>query len=354
MARGTDGGRLAYADLLRILATLGVIVLHLTGSGVETLALGAGTWTVFNLYNGLLRWCVPIFVMLSGMFLLEPKQNLGPARLLRHLARIGAALAFWGALYAVLDLWMGGNPLTLERVKAALIVALQGETHYHLWFLYLIFGLYLLTPILRSFVRGASRGDFHYFFLLYGIFLLVIPLLLRVRPSETVQQYIWLLYFTTSGYKFVGFYVAGYYLKTYELNPFVKLIIYALGVLGGAVTVGGTAFLQKAGNTTLILYEYATPNVAAMAVALFLLFRSLSKVWDRLSRGGLLGAVSGLTFGVYLVHDLFLQLLSHFNITALSFAPVMSIPLLAAAVFLCSLVPVWLLSKIPVVGKFIT
>lgn len=354
MRRDTDGGRLAYADLLRILATLGVIVLHLTGGWVEQLTPGTGTSTVFHLYNGLLHWCVPVFVMLSGMFLLDPKRDLGPGRLFRHLARIAVALAVWGAIYAVVTPWLSGETLSLDAVKTALLEVLRAKTHYHLWFLYMIFGLYLITPILRAFVKGASRGDFHYFFLLYGFFILVLPLLLRLRPSDVIQRYVWLMYFTNTAFKFAGFYVAGYYLKTFELNRFAQFVIYALGILGGIVTVGGTAFLQQAGESSLVLYEYTTPNIAAMAVAVFVLFRSLTGLNCVLARSKLLGGVGCLTFGVYLVHDLFLQLLSHFQITALSFMPVLSVPILTAVVFLCSLIPAWLLSKIPLIGKFIT
>ena len=75
MARG-EGGRLVYADLLRVAATLAVVILlplrrvDLRGAG------RLRAWRVFNVYDGLTRWCVPVFVMLSGMFLLDPKKSL--------------------------------------------------------------------------------------------------------------------------------------------------------------------------------------------------------------------------------------------------------------------------------------
>ncbi len=70
----------------------------------------------------------------------------------------------------------------------------------------------------------------------------------------------------------------------------------------------------------------------------------------------LLNALSGRTvsFGIYLVHVFFLMLLRNFGITALSFPPVLSVPVLTAAVFLASLAAAWLLSKVPFVGKYLT
>ena len=55
-----------------------------------------------------------------------------------------------------------------------------------------------------------------------------------------------------------------------------------------------------------------------------------------------------------LVHDLFLTLLRNLDITVLSFPPVASIPALAMAVFLCSFVVAWLISKVPFIGRWLT
>ena len=53
-------GRLAYADLLRVFASLAVIVCHLASRQISAVAVGSQNWQVFNLYNGLARWCVPV------------------------------------------------------------------------------------------------------------------------------------------------------------------------------------------------------------------------------------------------------------------------------------------------------
>ena len=66
----TIGGRLAYADLLRCTAMLAVIVVHITGGALEASPVGTPDFMVLNVYDGLTHWCVPVFVMLSGMFLL--------------------------------------------------------------------------------------------------------------------------------------------------------------------------------------------------------------------------------------------------------------------------------------------
>ena len=166
----TIGGRLAYADLLRCTAMLAVIVVHITGGALEASPVGTPDFMVLNVYDGLTHWCVPVFVMLSGMFLLDPKHSLPPSKLFfGHMLRIAAALAVWGTAYALVER-VQVHGLSWESVRAALYQVLLGKTCFHLWFLYMLLGLYLVTPVLRAFVRGAGRGDFHWFFLLVFVF----------------------------------------------------------------------------------------------------------------------------------------------------------------------------------------
>lgn len=354
MSKTVMGGRLAYADLMRAVAMLAVIVVHLAGSQLGNVPVGSAEFHVLNAYDGLTHWCVPVFIMLSGMFLLDPKHSPSPSKLFfGHILRMLAALAVWGTAYALVT-QVSAAGLSWASVKAALWQVLQGRTHFHLWFLYMIVGLYLITPILRAFVRGASRADFHWFFLLCFVFANLLPTLLRLRPSQTVSLWVNNLNLhLVLGY--VGYYVLGYYLKTYTLNRAAEYLIYILGILGAAVTVGGTAWLsQQRGVFAQTPYNYDSPNIALMSVAVFVFFRYVLGVSEERSRRQRMSSVAQVSFGVYLVHVFFLILLDRLNITVLSIPPVLAVPALTAAVFLCSFAVAWLISKIPLVGRYLT
>ena len=354
MAKTVDG-RVAYADLLRVLATFGVVVIHVCSIWFYDVGVSSAAWSVYNVYDGLVRWCVPLFVMLSGMFMLDPKKGLTlPGLFFRNILRVCTALVVWGALYAIADFGRVGGRFTWDGILSALRSALLGNTHYHLWFLYVILGLYLVTPILRAFVRGAGRRDFHYFFILCFVVAFLLPTLLQFRPSQTVSTYLARLNLhMVMGY--VGFYVAGYYLRTYSLGRLAEVIIYILGVAGGAATVWGTSALsQKTGSLVGTLYDYMTPNVAAMAVAVSVLFRYLLGVSDERGRRRSLAGIAKVTFGIYLVHDFFITLFRHFGLTALPISPVAAVPLMTALVFLCSFAAAWVIGRIPFVGKYLT
>lgn len=356
MAR-TENGRLAYADLLRTFAALAVVVLHISACWLEQTAVGSTSWTVLCLYDSLVRWCVPVFVMLSGAFLLDPKKSVTYRDIfLKYILRVLIALLVWGTFYALLDYGHSGPTFTWAGVKSALNHVLWADTHYHLWFLYMIIGLYLITPILRAFIRGASRGTLHWFFLLVFIFYSLVPVLNELFPGRMALPMAWTGRFDIHmvlGY--VGYYVAGYYLKNYTLNRLAEFIIYILGIGGAVATAWGNYILSvRCGTFNGVFFEYRAPNVVFMSVAVFVLFRYVLGISDERSRRQRMGGVAKISLGIFLVHDFFIMLLRHFDITTLSFHPALSVPVLSAAVFLCSFAVAWLISKIPLIGRFLT
>jgi surface polysaccharide O-acyltransferase-like enzyme len=69
--------KLLFADYMRVLATLSVILLHCAGDYLYQFKLGemdVTRWWICNIYDSSVRWCVPVFVMLSGVLLLRPKK----------------------------------------------------------------------------------------------------------------------------------------------------------------------------------------------------------------------------------------------------------------------------------------
>ncbi len=354
----SEGGRLVYADLLRVLACFAVVVLHLSGAGLsEETPVGSFDWNALCVYDALVHWCVPVFVMLSGMFLLDPEKQVTLRSLFRkHILRIAVAALVWGVFYALLDYGRSGGKFTWAGIQSAFLNLLNGQIHYHLWFLFMIIGLYLVTPILRAFVRGAKQTDFHWFFLLTFVVYSVMPALQALLPNRMALPMVWLNKLNIHivlGY--VGYYVAGYYLKTYTLHRTARFAIYVLGILGAAATVMGTIALSvRDGAFNGALFEYRNPNVVFMAVAIFVLFRYALGTGNAFVRHRWLGGVAHISFGIYLVHAFFITVLRHFGITVLSFSPVVSVPILSAAVFLCAMVVAWVISKIPVLGRYLT
>ena len=147
----------AWPDRLRIVATLMVIAIHVTSPTVEQFgAVAPGGWWAANWWNSLTRPAVPLFVMLSGYLLFAKDYPLGDF-LRRRFSRVLIPAFFWMLVFSVYNYFANGHPRTAEELVRSLV---SGPVYFHLWFIYMIIGLYLVYPILRPWVRSADDRAF--------------------------------------------------------------------------------------------------------------------------------------------------------------------------------------------------
>ena len=63
--------RTVYFDYLRVFATLAVMVLHTSAQNWSKTDVNSFTWQTFNFFDSIVRWGVPVFVMISGSLFLS-------------------------------------------------------------------------------------------------------------------------------------------------------------------------------------------------------------------------------------------------------------------------------------------
>lgn len=332
-----------------------MIVLHVSGSNWNNCAVSTLEWQTFNAYDGAVRWCIPVFVMLSGMFMLNPGKELTIKKLyLKNILRIAVSLLFWGTIYPFLNNYIicgNINPVFFIQGFKAIIT---GNPWYHLWFLYMLIGLYIITPVLRVFVANASKGDVVYFLTVSFIFAGLFPFLIRFYPFDRFAKLLSQLNLDIIiGYS--GFYVLGYYLSKYDFKRATKIIIYVLGILGVAVTVTGTSLISlKNGVASQLFYDYSYPNIIVTAIAVFLVFKNVfrEKEYSHKVRS-VIFALSRCSFGIYLLHDIFNIFLRSININTLSFSPILSVPLISLTIFVLGIIFSYPLTKLPFINRYI-
>ncbi len=335
--------RLGYSDFLRCLATLAVVTLHCAGATLASQDPSSRTFLVLNILDGLCRWAVPMFVMLSGMFLLDPERDMSRKKWGAHLGRIALAILIWGIFYALWD--ARAAHFGAEWLLEGRISMVTGRLHYHLWFLPMLLGLYLLIPPLRALVRGSSRQTLWYAAGLWGM-VMTLQTMCTIASGTPGNTWLGLLNLGNV-VGFPGYFLLGYLLKTCRPSRRQEAAVYALGVFGAVVTVWGTQTLsQAAGTFRDVLYGYLTPNALFVSAALFLLARRLE-----LGKSAIWGKLSGLTFGVYLLHPFFLELFQALGFPAPAWnavlAALVQVPVLLAA----ALAGTWVLRHIPKLGK---
>lgn len=299
------------------------------------------------MYAALCRWSVPGLFMVWGMTALEGgKSNLKTSFLGLFLPAF-LLLVVWGALYALLSHLLGGGALTLVGLLAALRSAASGNTYFHLWVLYPLLGLYLVQPVLHRFTTTASKGEVLYFLLLCFVFTSALPVWSVFHPNGIIAAFLDRLQIhLVLGW--VGYYVAGWFLRHYTIGRIAEFFIYVCGIVGIALTIWGDMIF---GGGTALWRSCTSPGVVMTAVAICTLFRYVLGLSDERSRRQTAHHLGSFAFEVYLIHQIWPLLFRWLSIPALNWPPLILIPAAAVLYFVMSLPFGWLLSRLPAVCR---
>lgn len=331
-----------WLDAARVLSIVAVVVLHVAGSVVTLAPLGSSAWWAGNLYDSLVRWCVPVFVMVSGALLLDPRKTEGLGGFYRkRAARVLLPIAFWSVVYI---LWNHRGDLGALRAIDVLHSVARGWPHYHLWFLYMIVCLYLFVPFLRTLVLHTARRDLWWLVALMFV-LSGVNELYRVFSGNPAGLFInWFL-------SYLPYFLCGYLIQSSDKKP-PMAVLAAVFAVTAAVTALGCYGLGRAQGLErgLYFYGYLSLSVIPMSISLMLMFRQCR--WE-----GLLGRVvqwaSPLTLGVYLVHPILLESLREYGFQPENRVPLLSVPVVALVVLGGSLLVALCFHRVPGLKRFI-
>lgn len=319
-------------DILRILACISVVMVHTVGvptmKGV--LAEGSLDYYLCLFWQGCIRWGVPVFLMITGYYMLDPLKNNTPHNVLtKRFPRIFCALVFWSAVYALV-LHTPFYPFGSYQCN-------------HLWYLGVLIGIYVALPVLRLIASNVKMLE--YFVLAWFAFMVYenvgafVPL--PFDPQSTV-------FAGYAGYCLLGYYLRWFSSQTDRLHVNIRKAIYIIGIIGMVITMLGGILTN---NDDSVWFGYLSPNVILSSAALLLYFSLHPIKLSGKTREFVLN-LSGCTFGIYLVH--LLLLIESYN-RIQRFIPY-TIPHLLVTVafaFVMGYAVTFVLKKIPVVNKYI-
>ena len=254
-----SGTRITYFDWLRGAATIAVVVLHvfnkmLTDHSVTELGVPLVlVWSELQLL--FTRWAVPLFLMITGALLLDPKRAVSWQKIARYVARMGAVLLIFCPVYTC----MSARAITLSAIIDGLGRAFTQGSWDHLWYVYALIGLYLLTPILQGYVRSTSRALQRTTLLVLAVPTLVIPTITYATGLPLVT-FVWV---TSS----LFYYLLGSYAHRY-LRLDGRLTLTGLLALASGMT-GVAAIVVTQGRYPKWLIRPECPLVALWSLLLF-------------------------------------------------------------------------------------
>ncbi|UUE11878.1 acyltransferase family protein [Dickeya zeae] len=329
--------------IARIVSTFAVIVLHISAYTVSLAELGSLSWWAGNIYDSLTRWCVPVFVMISGALLLSPEKNETLSFFYKkRMSRIFYPLVFWSVFFI---LW----GIIKARVSGSgdigvLRNIVNGRPYYHLWFLYMIMGLYIFTPLIRVVVINTERKILLFFvFIMFAFCSLIDMYNFSIKSND-------FLFFSEFLY-YLPYYICGHLIVRSNSSrslPHYMVIFFTSFVFTCLLCYLLSFLLGK--ESGLYFYNYLSINVIIMSISFMWILKGCN---TSAINPGKLRFLSEISLGIYLIHPVFVELFYYLAAKRWIVQSIIAIPLISAAVFLCCIVSVFFIKKVPYLRRVV-
>ena len=322
---------IVWLDVVRFVAMFTVVCCHCTdpfnfypgtAPNIDEIKL----WGA--IYGALLRPCVPLFVMITGALLLPVRGEVS-VFYKKRIPRVLWPFLIWSVIYNLFP-WITGLlgikpeiildffPYSGEEVmRQSLSISLDyiaqipfnfSIVDVHMWYIYLLIGLYLYLPVFSAWVEKASDKAKLWFLGAWAVTLLL------PYYNQFVAQYLWgtcswnafgMFYYFAG---FNGYLLLGHYLRNLDWSLGKILAIgLPMFVIGYAVTFFGfryiTALPEYSDEMLELFFTYCSLNVVMMTIPVFMLCKKVS-----FRSEGIKKALANLTlcgFGIYMIHYFF-------------------------------------------------
>ena len=309
--------RIIYLDLLRILASFFVVLIHVLKIFWDRSATNE-QFVVITMFDTVAYVAVPLFFMISGAIFLSPKL----------LARVKTAkLAFkYIAIYIGWTIfYVGLRAIIVQLSRQEIGLDLPTDyyadiLHYHLWFLPQLIILYFLAPYIRKIINHSTRREVKNLLKLFIFGVLVrtlwgiiyevitqqmsgnwssIDMSLLARTTSMVSP------FSESFAISAGYFMLGYYLHNFQLSSKTRVKLYTAAIVGYIFSVVLMLATQR-GNLALSNFSV---SILLMSAAFFVFFKQNIPQPKSAIESRALTFWAEQTLGIYLVHPIFIDLL---------------------------------------------
>ena len=324
--------RIVWLDVVRFVALFTVVCCH--SSDPFNYVFGETTESLEDIqfwgavYGSLVRPCVPLFVMITGALLLPVKTDNTRAFYKKRISRVFWPFLTWSVVYALFP-WITGilgfSPESIliffpfsgeEAAQQSLALSMQSVANIpmnfsnigvHMWYIYLLIGLYLYLPIFSAWVEKTTEKGKLWFLAAWGVTLLV------PYYQQLVAPYLWgscswnsfyMLYYFAG---FNGYLLLGHYLRHHDFS-WKKTLGFGIPMflIGYAVTYSGftsvRALPEYSDELLELFFTFCSLNVAMMTIPVFLTFKKVNVTSPQIQR--FLGNLTVCGFGIYMIHYL--------------------------------------------------
>lgn len=279
-----------YLNILRAFAIISVVALHSYGNFlIEAQHYGTRTWYILNAATSLFRTGVPLFFMISGYLLLSSDKSKNIKEFYKgKLPKLAILIIIFNIFYYLFDKYLGVGVPFKEFISRVFNMGYK----YHMWFVYVMLGIYLLTPFIKRIIDNCKIGEI----ILFEFVILLVPTIIAFI-NTCLELQIKLFNPLVDGY--FAYFVLGYILGKLDIKFFQRIILYAFGIIGFVLAIYGNIWASSGGEMNLIFNGgNALPHYLS-AAAIFVLFKNFKKetLFTKCT-----DCIAKVSFGIYWIH----------------------------------------------------
>lgn len=337
-------------DVIKTVAIITVLMTHISASFVILFPVSSPEFIWGNIIDSISRIGVPLFVMVSGaLFLNEDRPFDTKSFFKKHLTIMVVLLVVWSFVYGLLYHTVSGVNVF------DYIFNFSGTLYPHLWYMYMIIGLYLITPVLRLFVKRENSKYILYFIILSAC-ANYIPTFLGIFHNIfgfKIANYTSRLYLNfASGY--TTYFLLGWYLTNVDIKKSTKRNLVIAGFLSLVAMILLTQIFESSIPAS---YQYTYDSLSILPFLYSLgSFVLLYKKENSKKDSKIFRFISKYTFGIYMLHIIFLEVFMNYILPYKSgsvMTPILYMVLLFIVIGPLSLVLSYLIEKIPYLKKLL-
>lgn len=343
-----DKSRKNYLDILKILACFAVIIMHLCVNKEGSML----NWAIFKIFNTIGNFAVPVFVMVSGALLLNKEKKVNYKDIyLKYIPRLLISLLIINIIIYLVNGILNKNLTLYGFVLSSLGVFLY-RVPVPYWYIYMIIGLYIVTPILKDLINNGNKRTIEYYLIIFIAYRILCYTILNIPNVELLTKFNEIYHSfqlpLITGY--CGYFILGYYLNQLDLSKIKTKYLWIILAIVVLITCSLELIISfnnaQDMNSMTIFSNVFSINIFLIATLLFL---SCKKSFKK-SSNKIVYNISAKTYGIYLFHVLGLQLLSRVNLSMNnSFIYVVVSTIL---IFTFSYICTYLMQKIPYIEKY--
>jgi surface polysaccharide O-acyltransferase-like enzyme len=299
-------------SIMRITATLAVVLLHTCNtitSNPEMFETTKEQFLYLTSVNALMNWAVPVFLMITGTLLLDSGKKITPHdAVFKYSKRIFLALIVFGIPMSWMEIFATDRTINFSLIVTGVLNVVEGKSWSHLWYLYTLIGIYMILPLLKPYVNNTSTEIKRYILVILFVFKFVFAFIKNLFRIEIA----FILPFTGNA---IFYLLMGEYLNKTIREGEINKKKNALWLAGTIVTLICINVVAYPNGIELLGYD--SPGIAVLSMLIFRQFMFCR--WNP----RYLWSIDSLTFGVYLVHPVFVNLTYKFlHISPLNFNPI--------------------------------